>query len=89
MESATCVKEIILLCTRTPDATRALLSAVISSDESVKVREKHSVVMARVQKWKVRVMQMLFCLETQQRLASLSTAGLSCYHRVNIRAVGG
>lgn len=40
VESATCVKEIILLCTRTPDATRALLSAVISSDESVKVREK-------------------------------------------------
>lgn len=34
-------------------------------------------------------MQMLLCLETQQRVASLSTAGLSCYHRVNIRTVGG
>lgn len=46
VHTPTCVKEIILLCTRTPDTTRAFLSAVISSDESVKVREKHSAVMA-------------------------------------------
>lgn len=88
VESATCVKEIIPLCTTTPDTTRALLSAVISSDESAKVREKHSAVMAWVQQWKVRVMQMLLCLETQQRVACRSTAGWSCYHRVNIRTVG-